>query len=246
MRWIYLSPHLDDAVLSAGGLIYEQTQAGIPVEVWTLLAGPPPEGELSKFAQLMHYLWGFSSGEQAVRERRLEDEKAVSMLGAAAVHFDFLDAIYRRGPDGEWLYKEDVSGETHPADSALPEQIAEAVSLRLLPDDVLVAQFGIGGHVDHGLVRAAAELIGRPLWYDADLPYLFNHPEELDPNTAGMSEVVQPVSEAGLEAWHQAILAYASQLSTVFDDVAKIPTLLREYWQPHLGVCLYRMDNKEY
>jgi hypothetical protein len=37
MRWIYLSPHLDDAALSAGGLIYEQTQAGIQVEIWTFI-----------------------------------------------------------------------------------------------------------------------------------------------------------------------------------------------------------------
>ncbi|MCE7860069.1 MAG: PIG-L family deacetylase, partial [Chloroflexi bacterium CFX2] len=30
MRWIYLSPHLDDAALSAGGWIFDQTRAGIP------------------------------------------------------------------------------------------------------------------------------------------------------------------------------------------------------------------------
>ena len=28
MRWIYLSPHFDDAVLSCGGLIWEQTHSG--------------------------------------------------------------------------------------------------------------------------------------------------------------------------------------------------------------------------
>ena len=29
MRWIYLSPHLDDAVLSCGGLIFEQSRQGL-------------------------------------------------------------------------------------------------------------------------------------------------------------------------------------------------------------------------
>jgi LmbE family N-acetylglucosaminyl deacetylase len=33
MRWIYLSPHFDDAVLSCGGLIFDQAQAGTPVEI---------------------------------------------------------------------------------------------------------------------------------------------------------------------------------------------------------------------
>ena len=47
MRWIYLSPHLDDAVFSAGGLIYEQTQAGTPVEIWTIMCGDPHLTEYS-------------------------------------------------------------------------------------------------------------------------------------------------------------------------------------------------------
>ncbi|NTU55874.1 MAG: PIG-L family deacetylase, partial [Anaerolineales bacterium] len=49
MRWIYLSPHLDDAVLSAGGLIYEQTRSGTPVEIWTFMCGVPSGTEFSPF-----------------------------------------------------------------------------------------------------------------------------------------------------------------------------------------------------
>src|SRR5690606_25674008 len=47
MRWIYLSPHLDDAALSAGGWIYDQVQAGNSVEIWNLMCGLPPTTELS-------------------------------------------------------------------------------------------------------------------------------------------------------------------------------------------------------
>jgi LmbE family N-acetylglucosaminyl deacetylase len=50
MRWIYLSPHFDDAVLSCGGLIFEQARQGIPIEIWTIFAGNPPPGPLSMFA----------------------------------------------------------------------------------------------------------------------------------------------------------------------------------------------------
>jgi len=39
MRWIYLSPHFDDAVLSCGGLIFDQTCGGTAVEIWTVFAG---------------------------------------------------------------------------------------------------------------------------------------------------------------------------------------------------------------
>ncbi|MBA4379671.1 MAG: PIG-L family deacetylase, partial [Anaerolinea sp.] len=58
MRWIYISPHLDDAVLSCGGLIWEQSHAGTQVEIWTVCTGDPPEGPLSPFAEVLHAEWG--------------------------------------------------------------------------------------------------------------------------------------------------------------------------------------------
>lgn len=242
MRWIYLSPHLDDAVLSAGGLIHEQTKAGLPVEIWTVFAGYASQPELSSFAQVLHHLWGFASAEESVHSRRQEDARAAQILGASVVHFDFPDAVYRRSAEGEWLYPQDVSVTPHPGDASLPAAIADTVALRLLPDDILVCQLAIGGHVDHLLARAAADLLGRPLWYDADLPYLFNHPDDLEPHTAAMSAVVNPVSEEGLAAWERAILAYTSQLSTVFEDPKSLPVLLRSYWEPNLGISLWRKE----
>src|SRR5512140_2145170 len=98
MRWIYLSPHLDDAVFSAGGLIYDQARAGLPVEIWTFMAGyPDPQAGVSPLAQSIQTLWGFASAEETVRMRREEDQRAAALLGARTLHFDFLDCIYRRG-----------------------------------------------------------------------------------------------------------------------------------------------------
>ncbi|HKI52506.1 MAG TPA: PIG-L family deacetylase, partial [Anaerolineales bacterium] len=95
MRWIYLSPHLDDAVLSAGGFIYEQTKSGTPVEIWTFMAGAPSDNEYSPFAEDLHQQWGFSSADETVQARREEANNAASLVGATTVHFDFLDCIYR-------------------------------------------------------------------------------------------------------------------------------------------------------
>jgi len=242
VRWIYISPHLDDAVFSAGGLVYEQTKSGLPVEIWTMMCGFPPEGEVSPFAQVLHFQWGFSSAEETVRLRRAEDEKAAFMLGAKTVHFDFLDCIYRRGPGGEWLYPMDVFESPVAEDADLPAQIASAISARLLPDDVLVCQFGIGRHVDHVTVRRAAELLGRPLLNDADIPYLFNNPTELAPNTAGMQETAHAVSEAGLGVWQEAIAAYASQLSSLFDSPDQMRDSIRNYWGDKRGIGLWRVE----
>jgi len=242
MRWIYISPHLDDAVLSAGGLIYEQAHSGLTVEIWSLTSGFPPEGDLSPFAQALHFQWGFSSGEEAVRLRRAEDERAASMLGAATLHFDFLDCIYRRAPSGEWLYPLDVFDPPAAEDADLPAQMAAALSARLKPDDELVCQLEVGHHVDHIHVRRAVELLGRPLLYDADLPYVLNSPTELESNTAGMKETSYTVTEAGLRAWQEAILSYSSQISTLFDSPDQMRESIRTYWQGKGGIGLWKFE----
>jgi len=93
------------------------------------------------------------------------------------------------------------------------------------------------GHLS--LVRQAAERLGRPLSYLADLPYLFNQPGELAIKAAGMNVASHPITEAGLEAWIEAILAYESQLSTLFDSPEKMEEAVRAYSQEWKGLPLW-------
>jgi len=244
MRWIYLSPHLDDAALSAGGLICEQTQAGIPVEIWTFMCGCPRETQFSPFAQLLHAQWGFASAEETVRARRIEDTNAANMLGAQVVHFDFLDCIYRRGKNGDWLYQE-IAIPPRADDAELPSQIAAEIAPRLQPDDALVCQLGVGSHADHVLMRQAAELLDRPLRYTIDVPYIFSKPHELEPKAAGMKESTHRITEANLGRWQEAVLAYKSQLP-VLGDVIQTPekarAAIRSYWAERGGIRLLKLD----
>ena len=167
----------------------------------------------------MHTFWGTTNAKETIQIRREEDKRAASRVGAKAVQFDFLDCIYRRGKNGEGLYEAAVFIPPHAEDADLPAQIAQTMVAWLKPDDVVVSQLAIGGHVDHILVRKAAEMLKRQLVYDVDIPYLLRHPEELGPKTAEMKDSLQPVSEAGVETWLDAIEAYASQLSSLFDSI---------------------------
>ena len=246
MRWIYISPHLDDAVFSAGGLIYEQTRTGLPVEIWTMMCGYPPDVDelMSPYAQLLHSLWGASSAEEAIQIRRAEDKRAAAILGAKVVHFDFWDCIYRRGADGDWLYS-DVFLPPHPADAGLPTRIADAMRENLRQDDVLVCQVALGSHVDHVLVRRGAEQLGRTLLYDIDVPYIFYHADKLEQTLAGMEETRGLITEAGLEHWQEASLEYKSQIPTLresFDTAEKVRASLRVYWSEREGIRLLQID----
>ena len=245
MRWIYLSPHLDDAALSAGGLIYEQTQSGIPVEIWTFMCGDPHLTEYSPFAQLLHAQWGFADAEETVYKRRIEDTTAANILGAKVIHFDFLDCIYRRDANGDWLYPDGVFGTIRAEDADLPAQIAAAIEPRLEPTDLLVCQLGIGSHVDHVLVRQAAELLGRPLIYDIDMPYFLYKSNEFGDKAAGMKESTSRITEASLEPWIEAVVAYKSQLPSLNEVVStpeNVRASIRAYWEKWGGVRLLQLD----
>jgi LmbE family N-acetylglucosaminyl deacetylase len=238
MRWIYISPHLDDAVLSAGGLIHDQVRAGVQVEIWTILCGFPPPGELSPFAQVLHYQWGIASADELIRSRRAEDEKACHMVGAKPVYFDYLDCIYRRGKNDDWLYSY-IFVPPHEDEVDLPARIAESISARITPTDQLVCQLALGSHVDHVLVRRAVELLQRPVLYDVDIPYLFNSPAELAPKTAGMKANTHRITAAGLQSWQDAVAAYESQISSLFDSPEDMREKIRQYGSESSGFHLW-------
>jgi len=239
MRYVYISPHLDDAILSAGGLIYEQTSRGAEAEIWTVTAGFPPDGELSPFAQAIHHSWGVTSAAGVVSARRAEDRKAAGMVGAKAVHFDFLDCIYRRGRDGDWLYDSGIFVPPHEEDADFPARLTETLSALLLPTDRLFCLFGIGSHVDHALTRRAVEALRRPLYYLADVPYVFRQPAELAPHAAGRKAETRRISEIGFWTWLEAAAAYQSQLSSLFESRREMEVLFQQYWSEYLGIRVW-------
>lgn len=241
MRWIYLSPHLDDAALSAGGWIYDQTQAGNSVEIWTIMCGFPKTRKLSPFAEYLHSKWGMSSAREVVGGRRVEDKNAAAVLGAKARHFDFLDCVYRQDREGSFLYFS-VFVDPLPEEADLPKRIANTIAARLKPDDEIVCQLGVGKHIDHVTVRLAAELLKRPLHYVADIPYLFNYPEHLKPKTVGMKKKVERVSKAGLRAWKEAVLAFKSQVPMLFDNSRGAHKAINAYSQNSGGMTFWHKE----
>lgn len=238
MRWIYISPHLDDAVLSAGGLLFEQARAGHSIEIWNIFGGIPSSHELSPLAQILHEQWDIPAVSDLVYARRKEDQIACQIVGAVPVYFDFNDCIYRRGEHGEWLYG-DIFIPPHPQEENLPSEIAQAMLKRLNPTDQLVCPLGLGSHVDHVLVRRAAEQLERPLIYYVDIPYLFKSPELKISGMTGMKETVHRVGEAGLRAWHEAIVAYASQVPSLFEGLDAMRQQIRHYWSEKEGIGLW-------
>ena len=242
---VCLSPHFDDAALSAGGWLHRRAASGARVLVVTVCAAPPPQGPLSAFAGAHHRRWGAPAGGEhrdAARMtalRRAEDETALARLGVAGRWLDVPDAIYRRAPRGTgqqpaFLYTDmdALFGALDERERGLVEQIA--VALGGLPDvhgkTQVLAPLCVGGHVDHRLVRAAAERWrGRSLAYYEDYPYA-RDPTALAAVVDGTDLVPErlPLSEGDVEAKVEAIRAYDSQLSTFWRDADDMAHEVRE------------------
>jgi len=242
MDWIYLSPHPDDAALSCGGLIARQVRAGIPVQIWTICAGEPPEAPLSPFAEQLHARW--EAGPAAIAQRRREDRDSAEVLNAGIRHFPIPDCIYRRSPeDGMPLYttEESLTGPIHLDEVTLVQELASMFSTDLPPLTVLVSPLALGGHVDHRLVRAAAESLSRPLWYYPDYPYAVRYPEDLKAlREARWVGVRYPIEGPDLSAWQASVAAHRSQISTFWPDLAAMQADLAAYRDSMGGIRLWR------
>jgi len=232
----YLSPHLDDAVLSCGGLIRRQVISGAQVTVITVFAGQPLDHEISEYAASLHRLWG--SGEETVPQRRREDRTALKWLGATARHLDYLDAIYRS--DGNrFLYvsDQDLFDRPHKLEAKLIDDVAASIPRLLSPaDSWLYAPLGVGNHVDHQLVARASmrllQLTGRVIFYE-DYPYV-ERPGALTTRLEGIGGLgwrpqIEALATECIQAKIDAVSSYQSQLSSLFGGAEKVKTRVTGY-----------------
>ena len=220
---IYLAPHLDDVALSCGGQLFQRTQTGQSVLVVTVTAGNPPDAAFSAYAQGQHAGWQLVV--DTVAQRRQEDVAACRLLGADWLHWDIPDCIYRRHPEtGKTFYNsdEELFGMVASAEIPLIQILAQRMS-QLPTADLVFAPLGLGDHVDHQLVRQAAEVAyQRRLRYYEDYPYVQRHGKSVLNGKVGAnweSELVVISAEAH-QRKVEAISAYNSQLSTLFGSKA--------------------------
>jgi LmbE family N-acetylglucosaminyl deacetylase len=150
-RAVVVSPHLDDAVLSAS----TRLAAGGAL-VLTVFAGMPPDG-------LVTPRWDrytrAADPQSRMRERLAEDDEALARLGGVPTErLGELDEQYRAG-------------------GADADRIAAALAASFAGADEIWLPSGVGGNRDHAAVRDAALVAAgsRPdaaVYVYADFPYI--------------------------------------------------------------------------
>ncbi len=236
MTHLFLSPHLDDAILSCGGTIHRLVQTGQPVTVLTIMAGDPPEDPPdTPIVRDLHQRW--QAGYHPTATRRQEDLAAAQSLGAQVMHLPVADCVYRTVQhQGEMiaLYpsEESLFGEVSPDDPAF--EVLRSLSLPTA--EVIYVPLGVGYHVDHQLVRDWALTLektnGATLKFYEEYPYI-NDTMKIDRALAyykaqTLRAEILTLSEEDVLAKIGGIDCYVSQISTWWDGPAQMAQATRE------------------
>lgn len=235
---VYLSPHLDDAVMSCGGTIHAQTRRGDRVLVVTLFAGSPADVDLTPFTRELWERWG--AAQDPVAARRAEDLTALGTLGAEALHLPHQDCVYRRHPaSGEALYPavEHIFAEVHPAEAALADALVRDAQDLLAREfePIVYAPLAAGHHVDHQIARRAAMRLlaeGTAVAFYEDWPYAGDDEtvsRALDGGAGCWQRHIASLSEEAMVAKGDAVACYVSQISTFWPNLAAMRRALYEH-----------------
>lgn len=214
-----VSPHLDDAVFSAGGTLARHVVKGDTVTVLTCFTGnvERPDG----FALACQLDKGLGPDVDYMALRRAEDMAACAEIGADGLHWPFLEAPHRGYTNAGALFEDRLP------DDAIVEPLTDALSelLGRLAPDRIYGPWGVGRHVDHVAVREALERVtdaAKVIWWE-DYPYAMQA-------DAAPADIVRFAIE-GKDAERKlaAVLQYESQLGFQFGGAEKAREALADW-----------------
>jgi len=254
---IFISPHLDDAILSCGGYINHLSAQGVKVIVATIFtADYYGQASLSALAETNLRVWGL--GGHPFIKRCEEDRLAARLVGAEIVHLGFNDCIYRQDEAGKFLYTQRVIDvPVHPLDwqtlePALQNSLRDLLQRYASQQVTTFCPLGLGSHVDHILVRHAVEHVRVPrLVYYEEFPYALRSNDNGE-QTRSMSSNAIAITNEDLQARLSASVCYASQIPGLFPSKweilhqimdARMPLSRRIYpIRYNVPACIDRMN----
>lgn len=194
-KLLMVSPHFDDAILSAGQFMAERPD----VVVVTIFGGMPESPE--RIVTPYDTKCGFKNAQDAVSERRRENDAAVAMLHATKIDLDF--------PDGQY---EVATSEVEITD--VLQRIVDGQEF-----DAIYAPLGLG-HPDHMKVSNAVLKLDTklPVVLWEDLPIRITEPELVPDRLQQLGLAYRPsrtiLDRKFIADKIRALMCYSSQMGT--------------------------------
>lgn len=238
----FISPHLDDAVLSCAGLIGALRKSRVEVVVINVFtAGRMHMQTLSALAFLRQCQ--AADVESLFQNRINEDRLVFKRLGIKVINLSYIDCLWRLLPRPGILQR--IIGRLIPevlhiyptfrwhartgfvssADSQLQKNLKRKLNIIIPPGSVVFSPLAVGNHVDHVIVRNACRDNFPTTISWVDFPYSlncsYNHPEDI--------RLVGEIT-ADVAFKKTLIRGYKTQVDALFPD-GSIPNPPEKYYQ---------------
>ena len=255
---LFVSPHLDDAVLSCGALL-SHLAGTCPVTVLTVFSAAAQPAKSGLAARKTLRSLGIADADAHYEERRAEDIEVLKEAGASWVHLGLTDALYRRvghsakNPAGTGraaypTYRFDAArGRVAPSDAGLSAEVGDMIREAAAASGatIVFGPLGVGRHVDHLITRNAVEASEVNAVYYSDFPYsISNAPDERFVHGASLRSYEWA---SGRAENAKLIAGYRTQFDLMFPN--GLPMSPETYWirlLPRVTRNLFRHRNTGY
>jgi LmbE family N-acetylglucosaminyl deacetylase len=242
---VVLSPHLDDAVFDCCDHIFAWKRREFPVRVVTAFTAFSNR-VLSQWARWYTGLSHCGSLAEFERERVCQDVNAMNALSVSWNHLGFVDAAFR-SHEGRPIYPDSQSifaGAVSFHDLALLAKLKLAIE-PLKNRSRFAVPLGMGKHVDHIIVREAAEELILP----AEMLYYLEYPYALHAPNWSATHVAEVIAAKKSIRWmsqakRRLLRIYSSQYPVVFSR-ALLPLISRAFIHSYPEIILCPQEHPD-
>lgn len=181
----FISPHLDDAIFSAGGLM-SKLRGKVDMTIINVFTSAGVGGQTLSASTYLKQC-NESDAQLLFAKRIKEDQVAGQMLGAKVINLGYQDALWRTKSKSSYpipelnaiypTYRLHVSkGHISRHDFPLMQDLSARIKAIIKePEFYIFAPIGYGKHVDHVLVRdvVTQSFAANRIIYWSDFPYYF-------------------------------------------------------------------------
>lgn len=182
----FISPHLDDAILSCGQLISHLCKLSkiTIITVFTNIHFDKPTLSARQFIKQC----GYDSPKKLQNDRTYEDKKTLSSIGCQIIHLGYNDALWRKKPTSKLL---DAIGRVIPEvlhiyptyrwhlrkgkisdyDQSLINDLSNQLKVIIPNNSLIFCPIAIGNHIDHKITKIACQKMFNQIIFWTDFPY---------------------------------------------------------------------------
>lgn len=232
----FISPHFDDAIFSAGDLM-QSLSGKVPITVINVFT-KGGSGPYSISQKVYLKKCGFKEAGELFKARDSEDRKVLKKIGVKRVNLGFTDSLFRQKtpskidkfsrllPELKIIYPtyrfHVIKGLVSDHDRALIKEVATMLK-GLIPNDknnIVFCPLGLGGHVDHIIVKDVCKGTFKNLVFWEDFPYSLGETKNgflKGKNLKTFSFVKNPIKKSAL------VLGYGTQVNSFLNGAKKLP-----------------------